>query len=157
MKLTWNDVLGSNSSDQIKNYLEKEQLKRQEELIDEVGKLILDRLDHLLDKDTDELVRILIENKLFRDENTGLKKIIDGLEERISSLERQILLFEARNFNYGGDTWTTTHYPYGTCGWPSVISMPNTVFSGPDITAPTTTPPANDTKNNTAGDQPKAL
>ena len=70
--------------------------KSKEDLFRIIGDLVLERLDQLLEKDTDEIVRILIENKLFKDENTGLKQQIDNLNYRIDKQQDIIELLEHR-------------------------------------------------------------
>jgi hypothetical protein len=80
--------------DTLQNYLKEGMLDKEKEMIDLVGKLIMERLDQLLDKDTDELVRILLENKLFRDENGKLMERIHDLESQVSALTARVQTLE---------------------------------------------------------------
>lgn len=79
-----------------KVFLDESFKNSKEDLFRIIGDLVLERLDQLLEKDTDEIVRILIENKLFKDENTGLKQQIDNLNNRIDKQQKIIDLLELR-------------------------------------------------------------
>jgi len=93
---------------------------KESDLIDMVSKLIIDRLDQLLDEDTDKIVRILIENKLFQDENTGLKKQITGLEKKIEELAARVCLLECgtiNTLNWNGNGYYISSAPDTSGKW----------------------------------------
>jgi hypothetical protein len=117
--------------DTLQNYLKEGMLDKEKEMIDLVGKLIMERLDQLLDKDTDELVRILLENKLFQDENGKLMDRIHVLEEQVSILTARIQSLEwkdttLREIKHEGEKFWTT-LPYTTSESPNWgITTPGT-------------------------------
>jgi len=100
--------------DTLQNYLKEGMLDKEKEMIDLVGKLIMERLDQLLDKDTDEIIKILVENKIFEEENGKLWDRVHELENRIDELNRRIIFLESKDTQYStnNDYWTT--YPYTT-------------------------------------------
>ena len=120
----------------LQRYLKEGMLDKEKEMIDLVGKLIMERLDQLLDKDTDELVRILLENKLFQDENGKLMDRIHALEEQVSILTARIQSLEWKDTKLGeikheGEKFWTT-LPYTTSespNWGITTPGPNGSFT----------------------------
>lgn len=100
----------------LEEWLKSGKLDHEKDLIDLVGKMIMERLDQLLDEDTDKLVRILVENKLFKDENTGLRKEIAELNSKIDELEARLSAVEGLNYSYRQEKLRHYDNPYGTSG-----------------------------------------
>lgn len=96
----WNGYDYSVDFSTLEKWLESGKLDHEKDLIDLVGKMIMERLDQLLDEDTDKLVRILVENKLFKDENTGLRKEITELKSRIDELEARLSVVEGLSYRF---------------------------------------------------------
>lgn len=128
--------------DTLQNYLKEGMLDKEKEMIDLVGKLIMERLDQLLDKDTDEIIKILVENKIFEEENGKLWDRVHELENRIDELNRHIIFLESKDTQYStnNDYWTT--YPYTTTSpsWGSVVPG-DLMGTGEMITLSTTSGP----------------
>ena len=128
--------------DTLQNYLKEGMLDKEKEMIDLVGKLIMERLDQLLDKDTDEIIKILVENKIFEEENGKLWDRVHELENRIDELNRRIIFLESIDTKYGNnnDYWTT--YPYTTTSPSLKAAVPGDLTgTGEMITLSTTSGP----------------
>lgn len=114
----------------LMEFLNEGKIDKEKELIDLVSRLVMERIDELLDKDTDEIVRILIENKLFQDENTGLKKHITELEEKINDLTVRLNALENKENNGrydGGDRLNWYTASPNTGGWTTITATATTV------------------------------
>jgi len=115
----------------LMEFLNEGKIDKEKELIDLVSRLVMERIDELLDKDTDEIVRILIENKLFQDENTGLKKHITELEEKINDLTVRLNALENKENNgryvglEDGRNWYTASPDTG--GWTAITATATTI------------------------------
>lgn len=112
--ITYTDIAQQGSSTSIDDAVEKifksKELEKETEMIELVRKLVLERVEELLDGKIDDIVKILVENKLFEDENIGLKKQVEDLNNRISTLEVTVGCLLAQTQNQ----WYKTYY--GTTG-----------------------------------------
>lgn len=108
--ITYTDIAQQGSSNDIEKIFKSKELEKETEMIELVRKLVLERVEELLDGKIDDIVKILVENKLFEDENIGLKKQVEDLNNRISTLEVTVGCLLAQTQNQ----WYKTYY--GTTG-----------------------------------------
>ena len=113
---TYQDIIqqGSSIGEIVEGIFKSKELEKETEMIELVRKLVLERVEELLDGKIDDIVKILVENKLFEDENIGLKKQLEELNLKISRLEGIVDYLNAQvlsqNQLYRGT------YGYGTTG-----------------------------------------
>lgn len=111
---TYQDIIqqGSSIGEIVEGIFKSKELEKETEMIELVRKLVLERVEELLDGKIDDIVKILVENKLFEDENIGLKKQLEELNLKISRLEGIVDFLNAQALNQQ----YRTYYGYGTTG-----------------------------------------
>lgn len=112
--ITYQDIVqqGSSIGEIVEGIFKSKELEKETEMIELVRKLVLERVEELLDGKIDDIVKILVENKLFEDENIGLKKQLEELNLKISRLEGIVDYLNAQVLNQQ----YKTYYGYGTTG-----------------------------------------